>query len=328
MGKKSKIAVFLLLSTLLVFGNIFAQENAKEAVGKGLRYLRNYKYDEAITEFNKAIKLDPNNVEAYYSRGFAYYYNFNYDQAMSDANKAIELNPNVAEAYAIRGHAYNAKHNYDQAISDYNKAIDIDPNCDEAYSGRSCAYDNKGNHIRSMSDAKKAEGLLIKKQLKSLSWPRIIMIMLTMILFIGIPFIAAPIIATVLAKKGLMIGLAVLNILLSLLIFFWFFIALGLGGLSCPPLLLLAAFLVCLFAVISGISLLKKNGKVRVNIVKWSIFLGALTLLSSLFYIRKETLASFRMDYLTLIFTVGFILFPLVVNYIILTRSNIKDQFK
>lgn len=234
---------------------------------------------------------------------------------MSDASKAIELNPNAAEAYAIRGHAYNAKHNYDQAISDYNKAIDIDPNCDEAYSGRSCAYDNKGNHIRSMSDAKKAGGLFLKKQLKSLSWPRIIMIMLT----IGIPFIAAPIIATVLAKKGLMIGLFVFNILLSLLIFFWFFIALGLGGLPCPPLLALAAFLTCLFSVISSISLLKKHEKIRLKIIKGCIFLGVLTLLSSLLYVRKETLALFRMDYPTLILAVGFILFPLVVNFIILT---------
>ncbi len=74
MGNKSKIAVFVLVSTLLVFGNVFAQENAKEAVSKGLKYLNRWKYDEAITEFNKAIKLNPNSAEAYYSRGLAYYY--------------------------------------------------------------------------------------------------------------------------------------------------------------------------------------------------------------------------------------------------------------
>ncbi|MCK5486751.1 MAG: tetratricopeptide repeat protein, partial [Desulfobacterales bacterium] len=45
-----------------------------------------------------------------------------YDKAISDYNKAIEINPKDAEAYYNRGYAYGEKGEYDKAISDYTKA--------------------------------------------------------------------------------------------------------------------------------------------------------------------------------------------------------------
>ena len=51
----------------------------------------------------------------------------NFTQAMSDYNKAIEINPNYAEAYNNRGIIYDKQGNFTQAMSDYNKAIEINP---------------------------------------------------------------------------------------------------------------------------------------------------------------------------------------------------------
>jgi len=43
--------------------------------------------------------LDSNSAQAYYNRGNTWYEKGDYDRAISDYNKAIELNPTYADAY-------------------------------------------------------------------------------------------------------------------------------------------------------------------------------------------------------------------------------------
>ena len=86
-----------------------------------------------MSDYNKAIEINPKIAEAYNNRGLIYNKQGNFTQAMSDYNKAIEINPNYAEAYNNRGIIYNKQGNFAQAMSDYNKAIEINPNFAEAY---------------------------------------------------------------------------------------------------------------------------------------------------------------------------------------------------
>jgi tetratricopeptide (TPR) repeat protein len=51
-------------------------------------------------------------------RGNAYYKKSQYDRAISDYNKAIEINPKYALVYNNRGLAYYGKSEYDRACSD------------------------------------------------------------------------------------------------------------------------------------------------------------------------------------------------------------------
>jgi len=69
----------------------------------------------------------------YNNRGTAYGEKGQYDQAISDFNKAIEINPRYNTAYNNRGIVYRLKDQYDQAISDFNKAIEINRLDAEAY---------------------------------------------------------------------------------------------------------------------------------------------------------------------------------------------------
>ena len=52
---------------------------------------------------------------------------------MSDYNKAIEINPKVCRGLYNRGSAYAKQGNFTQAMSDYNKAIEINPQYMVAY---------------------------------------------------------------------------------------------------------------------------------------------------------------------------------------------------
>ncbi len=54
-------------------------------------------FNAAIQEYTQAIRLNPSYSEAYYNRAIAYYRIGNMNQAISDMQTAINLNPNDLE---------------------------------------------------------------------------------------------------------------------------------------------------------------------------------------------------------------------------------------
>ena len=82
-------------------------------------------YEQAVTEFNKAVELDPEYAMAYNNRGDAYWNKGNFDRAIADYDKAIELDPGLAEAYGNRGFVYYLEGELTKAISDLEKCLEL-----------------------------------------------------------------------------------------------------------------------------------------------------------------------------------------------------------
>ena len=80
-------------------------------------------YDKAITDYNEAIRLDPNLCSRLRQPGRAWDDTKDYDKAIADYNEAIRLDPTYAGAYYDRGNAWRNKKNFDKAIADYNEVI-------------------------------------------------------------------------------------------------------------------------------------------------------------------------------------------------------------
>ena len=83
-----------------------------------------------IKKWNKAIRANPKEPEAYLSRGLVYRYQGEFKRAIRDFNKAICLNPKDAWSYSQRAIAYLGDLRPEAAIRDIDEALRLDPNAD------------------------------------------------------------------------------------------------------------------------------------------------------------------------------------------------------
>jgi len=127
-------------------------EDADAYSGRALAYYRKLDFDSAIAEFTEAIRLDPTKADAYYWRGWAYFGKDDYDGAIADLTEAIRLTPEDAGAYVNRGLAYFGKDDYDSAIADLTEAIRLNRENAGTYYFRGSAYQAKGDYDSAIAD--------------------------------------------------------------------------------------------------------------------------------------------------------------------------------
>jgi len=132
-------------------------EYADGYTNRGAAYAKIRLYELAISDFTRALEINPEDSDGYVNRGIAYAEIRLYDLAISDITKAIEINPRNARAHFGRGEIYcNFKANYDAAILDFTKVIEINPRHALAYRNRGKAYIAKGEYDRAIQDCNKA----------------------------------------------------------------------------------------------------------------------------------------------------------------------------
>lgn len=83
------------------------------------------KFQEAIKDFNNAIRLDSLNYFAYSKKGEIYKELKNFEKAIACQNKSIFMHP-TSSGYLSRADTYLEMSLYDEAIRDCKEAIEID----------------------------------------------------------------------------------------------------------------------------------------------------------------------------------------------------------
>ncbi|OPH10107.1 tetratricopeptide repeat protein [Cylindrospermopsis raciborskii] len=82
-------------------------------------------YEEAVENYNQAIALNINYVDAYYQRGKIYFNRGIYEAAVDDFSMVIKTQPNYGDAYYYRGNCWLIMGNKQTASGDFKKAADI-----------------------------------------------------------------------------------------------------------------------------------------------------------------------------------------------------------
>src|SRR4028118_408502 len=103
-------------------------------------------------DFNEAIRLNPNDAEAYNCRGDVRYDQGDIEGAIADFNEAIRLNPSYAAAYINRAKARYNQGDIQAAIADVNEVIRLEPNDVKAYYIRAFLRYDQGDEPGAIAD--------------------------------------------------------------------------------------------------------------------------------------------------------------------------------
>jgi len=93
----------------------------------GYKLQKQGKYEEAIKEYTKSIKLHNKSTEAYTNRGSLKLQQQKFQEAVQDFNEAVKINPKNFLAYSNRGAAKFLLAEYQEAIQDFSQALIINP---------------------------------------------------------------------------------------------------------------------------------------------------------------------------------------------------------
>lgn len=142
------------------------QEEKKEAVKREasgtMTYMDYYdraeqkyargEYEDAISDYDEAIRLRADFYPAYFSRGYCYRRLNRNGKAFESFTKTIERNPDYAPAYYGRGRCNTEFGRYEEAVADFTRALDLQPDFTEALLRRAALYRVLGQDDRAEAD--------------------------------------------------------------------------------------------------------------------------------------------------------------------------------
>ena len=108
-------------------------------IGSTLNNLQ--RFDEALVALDKAIRLDPNDARFYNNKGIALNELQRYGEALIALNEAVRLDPNDARFYNNKGIALQGLQRDRAALVAYDRAIQLNPNNAAAYNNKGFALD-------------------------------------------------------------------------------------------------------------------------------------------------------------------------------------------
>jgi tetratricopeptide (TPR) repeat protein len=173
-------------------GSLAGEENptlSRDAafyLARSMRHFRRGNFDQAITDCDEAIRLEPDKAQAYGQRGQAWAAKGDIESALADYEAAIRIDPSNptllrdqgilwrrlgdldralaafdhairlgfsdASAYNERGQVWLEKGRHERAIADFNQALKIDPSLVSALINRGIAWRSKGALDRAIAD--------------------------------------------------------------------------------------------------------------------------------------------------------------------------------
>jgi protein O-mannosyl-transferase len=123
---------------------------------RGLTYYRAGRFDRAAEDFDKALELKPDDIDAYCSLGMVYLNIGIPDKAIESFDKAIALKPTYFMAYNNRGLVFMQTGRLDKALQDYEKAIALNPAADQVYYNLGVFYSRPGLFNKAIENYNKA----------------------------------------------------------------------------------------------------------------------------------------------------------------------------
>lgn len=102
-------------------------------LARGARFHSRGKYKQAVEDFTRAIRIEPDGAAGYFARGRSYHYLDEDARAVADFDQAVRLAPDEVYNYVARGESLYAMGNYQAAISDFGLSLRLNPRAAHYY---------------------------------------------------------------------------------------------------------------------------------------------------------------------------------------------------
>lgn len=125
----------------------------------GIQAQNDGRIQEALSEFQRAVELDPDNADARNALGIILHLSFSRPaEAVEHYQKALEVRPNFSEARTNLGNVYLDQGRYDEAIKLYEQVLNdmLYPTPYIAQSNLGWAYFKKGDSEKALENIKAA----------------------------------------------------------------------------------------------------------------------------------------------------------------------------
>ena len=122
---------------------------------KGRSYKDEAKWDMSLNEYNKAIKLNPEDCDGYYERAWIFHRKKAYKKEVSDWSKVLEFDSKKyppSHIYERRAEAYEKLKKYERAIADFSRVIELTDDWASPYLQRARVYDKAGEYEKAIAD--------------------------------------------------------------------------------------------------------------------------------------------------------------------------------
>jgi len=148
--KKIISIIILLLVFPIIINSIYSEKTIDELLESAKIMGEQGMFSEAITEYEKILKVDPNNPDANNSKGAMLLLLDRYDEAEFFIDKALESDPENVSALSNKGIILQEKDQIELALITFEKALKIEPDNIQTLF-------NKANVLKSLDKDKSLE---------------------------------------------------------------------------------------------------------------------------------------------------------------------------
>lgn len=137
-----------------------ANKHPKEMLGSlhsfGIELMLLGRYVEAITCYDKALKIQPDDYDAWSLRGYMAANLGRTEEAIAYYDKALSIRPDLHETWHNRGVGLARLGRYEDAIDSYDKALELKADLYYTWNARGIALRNLGRHEEEIASYDKA----------------------------------------------------------------------------------------------------------------------------------------------------------------------------
>ncbi|XP_028919266.1 sperm-associated antigen 1 isoform X1 [Ornithorhynchus anatinus] len=108
------------------------EETFRKLKEKGNEFVKNGKYNEAVSKYQECLKINPGEGVIYTNRALCYLKLGKFEEAKQDCDQVLQLESSNIKAFYRRALAYKGLEDYQASLNDLSKVLLIDPNISEA----------------------------------------------------------------------------------------------------------------------------------------------------------------------------------------------------